>query len=594
MHNIYLFQPQYAVEYRNENNYWLPYSVGCIWSYAQQFDRIRDNYRVADIIFRREHPDDVLARINEPAVCAFSCYVWNKNYCLHLAERIKRRWPKTRIEFGGPETSGRMIRYDFIDSLIMGEGEENFLQILDDHLAGKDPEVFYEKRRLDQLDIPSPYLIGMFDDIMSRYPTAVWSMSFETNRGCPFACTFCDWGTVTYSKVKRFDIERVRADLEWIVGKNVDYLVCADANFGIFKDRDIEIARIIRDVANRSNLSTVNLQYAKNSSEVVFEIAQIIGDLSRGVTISMQSMNDLTLEAIERKNLEINDMSKLLSMGEERGVATYTEVILGLPLETKDSWRRGMTDILELGQHQSIDMWLTQLLENSELAQLASRQKYGIKSILAKDYMPLFNKNDYRDIEEDIDLVTATNTMSTEDLIESYMFGWMIIQFHISGYSQIWSRHLREVNGILYSQYYDHMWQLLQTHHFWAAHYQDIRDIISTYLHTGRISRMDRRGGHGMSSMSFEYLYRNRYQAYDFAKEVAAEFDFYDITVDQIQRCLLHDNSIKPTIWLLDRHPITWRPDPGKWQVITRPLAEGLDFYSLRRRGFLKNKFAKV
>jgi hypothetical protein len=239
-------------------------------------------------------------------------------------------------------------------------------------------------------------------------------------------------------------------------------------------------------------------------------------------------------------------------------------------------------------------MWLTQLLENSELAQPESRQKYGIRSIAAKDYMPLFNKNDYREIEEEIDLITATNTMNTEDLIESYMYGWMIIQFHISGYSEVWSRHLREVNGLPYSQYYDRMWTIIQQHPFWSAHFNEIKQIISDYLYTGKISKMDRRGGHGMSSMSFEYLYRNRHQAYDLGKEVAAYFDFYDVTVDQIQRCILHDLSIQPTIWQLDRHPITWRPDPGKWQVVTRPLAEGLDFYSLRRRGFLKNKFAKI
>jgi hypothetical protein len=100
--NVYLFQPQYAVEFRNEDTYWLPYSVGCIWSYAAKFDDIKNNFNLAGLIFRREPPQLLLEKLDNPVVCGFSCYVWNEKYCLGMARKIKEKWPEVPIVFGGP------------------------------------------------------------------------------------------------------------------------------------------------------------------------------------------------------------------------------------------------------------------------------------------------------------------------------------------------------------------------------------------------------------------------------------------------------------------------------------------------------------
>ena len=49
--------------------------------------------------------------------------------------------------------------------------------------------------RLKDFDkVPSPYLVGIFDDLIKENPKERWLASWETNRGCPFSCTYCDWG----------------------------------------------------------------------------------------------------------------------------------------------------------------------------------------------------------------------------------------------------------------------------------------------------------------------------------------------------------------------------------------------------------------
>lgn len=574
---VYLFQPQYAV---GENTYWIPYSIGCLWSYAIQFEDIKNNFTLSNIFFKREDPELVLSKISNPSICAFSCYVWNEKYSLELAKKIKEKYPNCLIIFGGPQVNGRFLKYNFINSIVMAEGEENFVQALQILISEQNPILLYPKRRLDVLEVPSPYTTHIFDKIIKDNPDVKWSMTFETNRGCPYHCTFCDWGSLTYSKIKKFSIEKIKSELEWSIDKPINYVYCADANFGIFKERDLEIAKVIREVGNKANWDTVNLIYAKNSTEVVFQIAKILGDLNRGITISVQSLNDETLEAIKRKNLATNDIKYLMSMSEKYDIPTYTEVILGLPCETLDTWKKGLAEILELGQHNSIDLWFTQLIENSELNTRESKLKYGIKSIIAKDYMPLYNPSDYREISEVFELVNQTKSMTTLEMIEGYMFGWMIIQFHCTGYSQIIARYARE-NNISFYNYYNLFYKLLEKESVLGKHFKEIKDIVSKYLTTGEASlNKNNRGGHNIHALSYDYLYEKRELVYNLSIQAAKYFNIDNNVIFEIQKNFLYEEE--------KNYPIRIEN-----YLIESKMSGPFNFYQTRRQGLFKNKITK-
>ena len=575
--NVYLFQPQYAVEIRKENTYWLPYSAGCIWSYASTIPEISEKYTLAELGFKREDPTNIIQRMNlqTPSVCGFSCYVWNEQYCLALAKKVKQNFPNCRIIFGGAQSSAKLIEYDFIDSVILAEGEESFA----DFLLSDVKQKIYDKQRMSNLDIPSPYTTGLFDKLLEDNPTALWSMTFETNRGCPYACTFCDWGGTTYSKVRKFDIDRITADLEWAIGKPVSYVFCADANFGIFKERDLEIARVLKRVADLSLIETINLQYAKNSTEIVFEIAQILGEYSRGVTVSVQSMHDATLTAIKRRNMDVNRVQDLIALSKRYNVGTYTEVILGLPEETLESWCDGLCEILELGQHDSIDMWFAQLLENSELNLSESKKNYSIDSVTSADYFALYNSTDYKDIQENIELIRSTSTMSFNELVNGYMYGWMIIHWHISGYSQHLACTLRQQN-ISYKNYYDNLLKYIKQDKVFSNHYNELQKLVTSYLQHGRLDFQDTKShGHNLHGFSYGFMYDNKELAYDLA--IKCGYNFINLSQKDkfIQQHFLFDNNTS--------YPVQYNNT-----VIASNIDNSLvlDFYSLRRRGLLKNR----
>ena len=75
MYNLYLFNPQYGVDIENNTGtvttYWLPYATGCLWAYVKQFKDISDNFKLKEIIFKREDPQVVVDRLDNPKVCGF-------------------------------------------------------------------------------------------------------------------------------------------------------------------------------------------------------------------------------------------------------------------------------------------------------------------------------------------------------------------------------------------------------------------------------------------------------------------------------------------------------------------------------------------
>ena len=591
MQNIYLFQPQYSIEFRKETNYYLPHSVGCLWSYAQQFADIRDNFALADIIFRRDPIEEVLDRMQDPVYCGFSCYIWSEQYCLQMARAIRQRWPACVIQFGGPQAQSSYTQYDYIDSIVMGEGEEIFVDTLRTVLTGGTVELFYTKKRLQDLAIPSPYLTGVFDQIQRENPGVLWAMSLETNRGCPYSCTFCDWGGTTYSKVKRFALEKVQAELDWAMTHGVVYIFVADANFGIFRERDTEIAHMIRYAIDNSPIESINIQYAKNSTDTVFEIAKIIGPYNRGITVAVQSMNDSTLDAIKRRTLETNDIEYVMRLSQEHGVTTYTDLIVGLPNETVDTWRNGINQLLELGQHSNIEVWFAQLLPNAELASAESRRQYGITSVQAKDFLSLNQSRDRANIAEYSEIVSSNNTCTTEQIADNYLYAWMIIHFHIDGYSQLIARYARTVRGVTYRQFYDSLYERVRADPVMGQHYRQVLATAVTYLSTGDVPE-DFVGGHALHAVSYKFVYDNRARALELAMATLAELTEYDMAIYELQQGFIVNTAADyPLTVRTEYNVFTGAEHPTEYTFC--PKQQDLtfdDFYILRRKGLIQNQ----
>ena len=550
---VSLVQPNFRQGGETHPQYWLPHSIACVYVYVAEQERFRDLLQVNEIIYKREHTDELAPRLCNDDLVLFSNYMWNWEYNLTLAEKIKHLNPQCNIIFGGPQVSEHRLdaqreQYPFVDTWIISEGELSFESYIIDYLNNAVKPV-YEAQRLTELDIPSPYLTGFFDKLLKDNPDVQWSTTLETNRGCPFKCTFCDWGSLTYAKVKRFPIPKVYQEIEWIAANHIVYVFVADANFGMYKDRDMDIAREMVAAQQRHGYPEVwNANWHKNSRQDVLPIVEVLtqGGKNRAMTLSVQSMSDDVQTAIERKNMETTQMTTMFDLINDRGLATYTELILPLPLETEASWREGLAEVLRIGQHNSIEVWFHQLLENAESTK-SHIDQYGFEFRTLPGYVSGGLEPHDENILEKTDVVVATNTMTYTEFLNCWQYSSMIINFHVGGWTQLLARVLHQSGEQDYAETYDQLYAALESDQgiigdAWRAQRRDLVDFL------------EGRAANGFSAHTFLWrfnriLHENFAEGWRFIRKAIptyfslhdAQRDYVQLFTDKLPRTVTHD-----------------------------------------------------
>ena len=362
---------------------YLPYVSACLAAYAWSFDEIRTQYNCAEFFFSRKPIEDVLERMESPAVVAFTCYMWTVEYSKALARRIKERYPDCSIVFGGHEICEEddlASMYPEADYFIFGEGEIPFKNLLAALASDRDfasiPNIAYRKdgkvkinprEYYCELDYPSPFLTGWFDDCLRDYPEVEFSVALETNRGCPFSCAYCDWSGERRTRL--FPMEKVFAEIEWCSAHKIEYIFCADGNFGMF-ERDYEIAKYVVALKQKNGYPFVfNACYAKNSNENVFRISKLFYDngVNKAISLAYQAVSEPVLRNINRQNFTVESFSGIVKRYNEHAIPTFTELILGLPGETMQSFKEGVCTLVEAGQHNAITIYDCQVFRNALL-----------------------------------------------------------------------------------------------------------------------------------------------------------------------------------------------------------------------------------
>lgn len=368
---------------------YFPYASGLLVAYARKY--------LPSWTFEINKPAE------KPDIAAFSVSLWNRNYCLSEAMRIRERNPRCKFIFGGPSAATIEVPNA---QIIEGDGEAAFLKAI----SGIDASV-------DCLDdIPSPYLTGVFNGVKGTQAIV------ETCRGCPFSCAYCYWGKGA-GKIRFHSIDYVAAEAEWIGAHKISYVFCADGNFGMWP-RDVEIAKIYANVKRRYGYpEKFRVCYGKNASVNIFETASILAEagLSKSVTLSPQSRNTETLQAIGRKNISREFFDEMQARYDAAGIPVYSELILGLPGETYESFKEGLIETMSSGNQ--LFVYMCESLPATRLSSPEYAVEHGIVTrripVTPVHCRPL-------DPMEYEDIVVGTSTMSETDWKRSIVLAWMV------------------------------------------------------------------------------------------------------------------------------------------------------------------------
>lgn len=440
------------------NQNYLPYSVGLLQAYAQKHLKNKDHYEFLLPIYSRIQVEEAVEKLREADIVFFSTYAWNIRLSLEIAKRIKAQKPEIIVVVGGPQIPDQcetfLRRYSFIDLACHEEGEKIFSRILErcqeSNWADVPSVSFMDQegnfiqnpgtsRIKDLDDIPSPYLEGVFDSLINAYPNEKWIVLWETNRGCPFSCTYCDWGSASKSQIYKFGLERLFKEIDWMRNHQIEFVCCCDANFGILK-RDVEIVAYFAENKRKYGYpQALSVQNTKNVTKHAYMAQKVLAEagLNKGVSLSLQSLNDTTLKYIKRANISKDSFEELQHRFTKDNIETYTDMIIGLPGETYDSFTDGVSTVIENGQHNRIQFANLTILPNAEMGNVIYQKKYGmeiVKTSIINMHGSLSNTEEVQEMQQ---LVIATNSMSREDWVKTRAFSWMTSFLHFDKIIQI-------------------------------------------------------------------------------------------------------------------------------------------------------------
>tara|TARA_Y100001970_G_scaffold292364_1_gene433398 strand:- start:1362 stop:3374 length:2013 start_codon:yes stop_codon:yes gene_type:complete len=382
----------------------------------------------------------------KPDVIAITNYLWNTNLANRISRFAREKNPEILLIFGGPEISPNTLdkevfrkKYSHADLLVQHEGEVAFTKIIQTYLKlGRDKKKLREhidtlgncfyvdssgkfingpnlSRIEEGIDsIPSPYVIGLFDEFLfdNRFQPLI-----QTNRGCPYQCTFCHEGNSYFSKIDRHSTEYIQKELNYIADR-VDPSVglqIVDSNFGMYRE-DIQTAKYLRHLQDTKKWPMeIESNTGKSQLPRIIEVTKILNGALM-INNSTQSMNDNVLKIIKRKNLR-----DLMNFVETIDAVQQPEFILPLPGETKETFITGLNKMLDTGKLIRLQVHPTMLLNNTEMYNRKTVKDYNLKTVY-RQHWNLMGHLAGEFICETEEIVISTSTMKAEEVLSCRVY----------------------------------------------------------------------------------------------------------------------------------------------------------------------------
>lgn len=450
----------------------LPLAAGQLVSRLRLEKEFLKDYHLGEILFKRtDDPERLVKDLGDIFAIGFSCSLWNMNISLATACQVRQQCPEALIITGGPsiakdpELVGPFFKkHPYVDVIVLGEGEEAWISLLKYHKEGKSfsaiPGIIYQDRKTGKVcygqkeeilslpDLPSPFLDGTFDEFYANNKHEFSGIIWETNRGCPFTCTFCTWGNYTSRKVRYKSMEQIEREIDWIGRNKIKYIALTDANFGI-KDRDVEIARLLAACKVKyGGPDFISVSWVKNSSNKVLAIGDILRavGVKFRVTLALQSTNQDVLRAIHRSNMKREAFETVKDVYHQKRLFSYAELILALPMETHESYMNGIEECLSNSVYDQIYLYPLFLFPNTELSSPASIKQYGM---IGKTTAGGYTKAKHSDkIGETVEIIIGTSTMPKDKWVDSYVLGFFTSGMHGDRILFFVTEYLRNEYGI--------------------------------------------------------------------------------------------------------------------------------------------------
>ncbi|MBU1179340.1 cobalamin-dependent protein [Patescibacteria group bacterium] len=437
---IYLADLEYFNHY-SSTMMSIPLNIGYIASYTLKL-------HAGDVeISLFKDPEKLLeaSKTNPPDVLGLSCYYWNVHIDALIANRVKRINPECIVVLGGPhidtDIEEQLDLYSsfkgYLDFMVLNEGELGFANIIGKLLSHSkdtlfdgpiDGCTFFTKDNkpvsgkdiglsIDLETLPSPLLMGILDN----YLVQEFLPMIQTSRMCPYSCAYCCSGKLI-GKIRKFSDDVVKAEIEYIAKKYRNnphrLLRLTDENFGL-NQRDLKIAEFLVEAKNRFGYpQQINTYFDKHLSPTVKESALLLGDMNRGgLQLASQSFNKDSLKAVKRRNISDEEMRAAVVWAHSHGLKTESELIFGLPYETKKSFLDSLEFIMKI-KIDTIAAHNLFLLKGIELNRSGERKRFNLSTKFRPSFASAYGMIDNEFVCETEEVVTSSSHFSFDDFMD--------------------------------------------------------------------------------------------------------------------------------------------------------------------------------
>ena len=480
--NILVSQPNFYT-----GSIYLPYLWAALKTYCNNFDsEIRRNYNWLPPIYENKLLPEALGdyELEKIDILCLSCYVWSSEFNYKVARKVKQSNPKCLVIAGGPDIDYRdrnfFSRHPQVDIVVRQEGEIPLSKIL----------IKYLNNERDFKDIPGLIFRDNSNNIVvntgkyelhSDFETSLYleereyfkklsqkhndvRVIWETNRGCPYSCVFCDWGSNTNAKIRRIPMTRLFKELEWFAYElKPDYFFLSDANFGILP-RDLEIVDKLVELKKETGFPNVLIYFpAKNNVERIIRISKRLynANIMPYHTLGLQHTDRKVLGIMNRQDISLEKQKFIITSLLKDGIPTVIQLIMGTPGDTLETWKRVVTDVMEIGAHEEYRTNIFNLLRGSRAWQAEFRKKWGIKTVSRSTSAVRRDKNDNSYANSKSEYIVATKSFSRDNWVEMYLYDIMAQAFHNGAVTRFLAIYLRLTHDIPYKNFYDALFEKL-------------------------------------------------------------------------------------------------------------------------------------
>lgn len=322
----------------------------------------------------------------------FGTYVWNDAEVQSLMPQVKAAG--AQIVLGGPQISYMPVgqlesTYPQADYFVRGQGEMAMValargELPDDcgiHVAGTTDLGL--KADHDLLTLPSPYLLETLK------PQA--SIRWETQRGCPFKCSFCQHRQPgQLRKPLPFDTQRLQHELALFAAAGVRRISVLDPIFNADPARAIELVSRIKAAGVSAQFS---LQCRFETCKP--EFLDALNGLDVTLEFGLQTIVEAEYRAIKRSN-NMRVVGNKIRELHARQIDFEVSLIYGLPNQTLDSFRHSVDWCLQQ-KIPRVRAWPLMLLRGTPLYE--QKADYGFRERVEQGIPMVVASNSFTEAE---------------------------------------------------------------------------------------------------------------------------------------------------------------------------------------------------